>query len=344
MMLNLAALAELTGARLEGDPSRQVDHIDTLRDGKQGSVVFLSNKKYVKNLADTKASVVILEAAFADQCPVDKLVSENPYLDYARVAAVLNPEPELVPGIAATAVIDETAIIDDTSVISAGVVIGAGTKIDAKVSIGANSVIGNDVKIGAGTRLHANVTICDGSIIGKDCLLHPGAVIGSDGFGLAKDKGCWVRIPQLGIARLGDNVDIGANSAVDRGAIKDTVIADGVKIDNQVQVAHNVTIGENTAIAAQVGISGSTKIGKQCTIAGASGLAGHLTLVDNVHISAKTGVMQSYLEPGLYTGVMPAMPHREWQKNAARLRRLDELAKKVRDLEKQLSNQQLNQE
>jgi len=337
MSYDLASLATLTGAILKGDPHCEVDHVDTLVDSKAGAVSFLSNKKYIKFLSETKASLVVLSAEYAEQCPTNMLISDSPYLDYVKINRLLNPTPEIKPNTHSSSVIASSAELAPSVCIKSGVVVGENTIIEANVVIGENAVIGNQVSIASGSQILANVTICDGTVIGERCLIHPGVVLGSDGFGLAKDGDAWLKIPQLGNVILGDDVEIGANSTIDRGALKDTVIADGVKLDNLVHVAHNVTIGENTAIAAQTGIAGSSEIGSQCTLGGQVGVIGHLKITEDVHVSAMTGIVRDVTESGQYTGLMPTMKHRDWQKNAVRIRQLDKLAKQVQQLEKQLS-------
>lgn len=343
MPTTLRELAELTSTELHGDPSCEITGIGALAGAKTGDLTFLSNKKYRGLLPETKASAVILAEQDAADCPVSYLVSENPHLSYSLVANYLFPRRAASHGISPSAIIDPEARIDPTANIAAGTVIGAGAVIGANVDIGANCVVGRDAQVGAATLLHPSVTLCDAVVIGRNCILHPGAVIGSDGFGFANDAGHWVKIPQIGSVRIGNNVEIGANTTVDRGAIEDTVIHDGVKLDNQIQIAHNVEIGAHTAIAACSGISGSTKIGEYCTLAGSSGLVGHIELADHVHISGKTMVSRSIQEPGVYTGSIPSMPHRVWLKNFPRLKRLDEMMRRLVKLESMMKNSKTDQ-
>lgn len=336
----LAELARRSGAELRGDGNRVISGVESLNRAGPGQISFFNNAKYRRYLADTAASAVILRPEDARDCPCDALVTDNPYLAWARVTACFAPEVPGQPGIHSSAVVDADAEIHDSASIAAGCVIGGRARIAADVQLGPNCVIGRDVTVGRGTRLVASVTVLDGVSIGEDCLIHPGAVIGSDGFGLANDRGRWEKVAQLGSVTIGSNVEIGANTTIDRGAIHDTVIADGVKLDNQIQVAHNVEIGENTAIAACTGISGSTRIGAGCTLAGGVGVVGHIELADGVHVSGASVVSRSLKEPGVYTGGVLAMPHKTWQKNIARIRQLDDMARRLRKLEKALAEMQ----
>lgn len=334
--LSLETLAELTGAELQGDPACSVHQVAPLDEARPGQLAFLASKRFLPYLEATGASAVILSPEHATRCPTNALVSDNPQLAYALAAAALNARVPAPPGIHETAVVDATAEIAPSASIGPLCVIGANCIIADDVEIGPNCVVGEGCEIGAGSRLVASVTLCEGTRLGQRCLIHPGAVLGADGFGLANDKGRWVKIPQLGRVILGDDVEVGACTTIDRGALKDTVLHDGVKLDNQIQVAHNVEIGENTAMAAHVGIAGSTRIGSGCTVAGAAGIAGHLELADGVHVSGLTAVSRSLRKPGLYTSTVPAMPHDQWGRNFARLRQLDDLYRRVRALEKAL--------
>jgi len=330
---SLGELARLTSSRLIGDPEVVIRGVGTLAKATSGEITFLANKGYRRLLKATKASVVILTDQDAEDCPVSCLVSANPHLTYAQVANHLFPRNSQAIGISIKADIDPGATVDVTANIAAGCVIAAGAVIGPDVNIGPNCIIGRNASIGSGTWLYASVILCDDVVIGCDCILYPGAVIGSDGFGFANDNGRWIKVPQLGGVRIGNNVEIGANTTVDRGAIEDTIIHDGVKLDNQIQIAHNVQIGAHTAIAACSGVSGSTKIGEYCTLAGSSGLVGHIELADHVHISGKTMVSRSITKPGVYTGSIPSMPHKVWLKNFPRLKKLDEMMRRLVRLE-----------
>lgn len=339
---SLAELAEVGGARLQGDPDCLIRGVAPLDGAESGQISFLASRRFRPYLADTGASAVILSPEFADACPCHALVSDNPSLTYARVAAHLTAKTPPEPGIHPSAVVDPSAEIDPDARIEAHCTVGAGVRIAAGVWVGPNCVIGDDCELGEDSRLVASVTLGAGTRLGRRCLIHPGAVLGADGFGLANDDGRWVRIPQLGRVILGDDVDVGACTTVDRGALRDTVLHDGVKLDNQIQVAHNVEVGAHTAMAAHVGISGSTRIGAHCTLAGAVGVAGHLELGDGVHISGLTAVTRSIDEPGVYTSTVPAMPHRVWGRNMGRLKQLDALFRRVKALEQALAERGQN--
>jgi len=337
---SLAELAALVGAEVRGDVACRVERVASLQSATAGAVTFLGNPKYRKYLAGTRASAVILGPEDAGACPVTALVSGNPYLAYARTAALFPPPPAVPGGRHPSAVVADSAQVDPSAWIGPGAVIEEGVMIAVGVFIGPGCVIGRGCCIGEDSRLVARVTLCHGTLVGRRTLIHPGAVVGADGFGLARDGEAWVKVPQLGRVRIGDDVEIGANTTIDRGALEDTVIHDGAKLDNQIQIAHNVEIGEHTAIAACVGISGSTRVGRNCTLGGGVGLAGHLEFADNVAITGQSLVTRSFLEPGLYSGNLPATPNREWRKNVARFRHLDEMWRRLKDLEKRLQAQQ----
>lgn len=341
MQAILSELAEIAGARFEGDGDCIIRSVNTLSDAGQGDISFLTSERYRADLQKTRAEAVILDESFVSDCPVEnKIISDNPYLCYALIAQHLSGDKHRVsPGIHETAVISDTARIASTAAIGALVVLGKNVIIDDDVSIGAGTIIGDDCVIGQDSVLTARVTLYANSRIGKRCLIHSGAVIGGDGFGFANDKGRWVKIPQTGSVIIGNDVEVGVNTAIDCGAINDTVIEDGVKLDNQIQIAHNVRLGRNTAIAGGAGIAGSTIIGQGCTIGGQSGIVGHINIADHVHVSGSTVVTKSLSEAGLYTGTVPAMPHKVWTKNMVRLKQLDELSKRIKILEKKLNGQ-----
>jgi len=334
MAFRLGGLAERVGASLIGDPECRIDRVDTIQDASSGAICFLANSKYRKYLSGTRASAVILAPELQHECPVNALVSDNPYLTYARVSALIYPQEPHPAGVHPSAVIAESAKVDPNSWVGPCAVIEDEAEIAGGVFIGPGCVIGKRSFVGADSRLVANVVICSDTLIGKRALVHPGVVIGSDGFGLANNHGVWEKVPQIGRVVIGDDVEIGANTTIDRGALRDTVIASGVKLDNQIQIAHNVRIGSNTAIAGCVGIAGSTTIGKNCTLGGGVGVVGHLELGDNTHFSAQTLVTRSFTEPGYYSGNYPAEPNHEWKKTVARSRQLDKMAKRLRRLEK----------
>jgi len=335
----LAELAECSGATLHGDGGCVITGVATLQSALAGQISFLTNSQYRKYLVTTRASAVILRPEDRSACKTHALVSDNPYLAYARIAACFMRPPEAIPGIHPRATVDASAQIAASAQVDAGVVIGPRAVIGERAIIGPNCVLGEEVQVGPGSRLVASVVLGDGITLGNNCLLHPGVVVGSDGFGLANDAGVWVKVPQMGSVIIEDDVEIGANTTIDRGAIHDTVIRRGVKLDNQIQVAHNVEIGEHSAIAACTGIAGSARIGKHCTLAGGVGVVGHIETADHVHVSAMSMLTRSIREPGVYTGGVRAMPHKQWQKNLARIKQLDAMAKRISALEKQLDQQ-----
>lgn len=338
-VFRLADLAARVGAELLGDGEVRITHADTIQDATEGAICFLANSKYRHYLPTTGASAVILRREDAAQAQVAGLISDNPYLTYARVASLLYPVADMAGGVHASAVVDPDARIDPSAWVGPCAVIGKNVELQAGVRIGPGCVVEDASVIGEHSRLVANVTICSGTVIGKRVLIHPGAVIGSDGFGNANDRGAWVKVPQIGIVRVGDDVEIGANTTVDRGALRDTVIGEGVRLDNQIQIAHNVQIGAHTAIAGCAGIAGSTSIGKYCTLGGGVGISGHLEIGDNVHFSGQSLVTRSFKEPGYYSGNLPAVPNSDWRKTIARIRRLESVMQRLSALEKQVMNQ-----
>lgn len=330
MSATLGELAVQFGCTLRGDPDVVVDHVATLESADRSALSFLANNKYRTHLATTKAAAVVLDAASVDDCPVAALITKDPYVIYARIAAILHPPTLPRAGAHASAVIARSALIDNTAEIGACVVIGEHATIHEDVVIAPGCVIGNHVAIGRGTRLMANVSVLDGTMIGERCIINAGAVIGSEGFGFAPSSEGWVKVPQVGRVIIGNDVEIGANTTIDRGAIGDTMIGNDVKLDNQIQIAHNVRIGDHTAIAACTGISGSTTIGKNCMIAGQVGITGHLSICDNVVITGKTMVSTSIHKPGVYSGSLHAEEARRFRRNAARFTQLDELARQIK--------------
>ncbi|MGH8120652.1 MAG: UDP-3-O-(3-hydroxymyristoyl)glucosamine N-acyltransferase [Gammaproteobacteria bacterium] len=333
MSHTLGDIAKTIGAELEGDPGCEIRGVGTLENAQAGQISFFSNRRYTAFLKATRATAVILKREDGDLCPVARLVHENPYLGYAQTARLLYPEPETSPGTHPLADIDPTAIIHLAAYIGPHVSVGGNTLIGEHAYIGSGCVIGSNVVIGAGTRLTANVVVCQGVKIGARGLFHPGVVIGADGFGIANDGGKWLKIPQTGSVEIGDDVEIGANTTIDRGAIENTVIEDGVKIDNQVQVGHNVHIGAHTAIAGCVAIAGSVRIGKRCMIGGASGISGHIEIADDVVLMGMTGVPNSIMEPGIYASAIPAMEVATWRKNAVSFKHLYEMNVRLRKIE-----------
>ena len=300
---------------------------------------FLSNIKYKPLLESTKAGVVIVSSDMADMCPSNALVSDDPYLSFALAVNLFSNPITVASGVDKSSTIHSSVVLDKTVSVGANVVIGAGVSIGPGTQIGANTVIAENVKIGDNVLIYPNVSIYHSVEIGDRVILHSGAVIGSDGFGLANDKkngGVWVKIPQTGSVVVSDDVELGANTTIDRGAMGNTIIGVGVKIDNQVQIAHNVQIGNHTAIAAKVGIAGSTKIGSHCLIGGASGINGHINIADQVMLAGMSMVTKSIDSPGLYASGMPVKPQRQWHKQVARVNRLKNLEDKIKDLEKKI--------
>lgn len=330
---SLGELATRFGLTLRGDPETVVHSVATLQGATVGTLSFLANRKYQRYLATTGASAVVLDEAAAASCPVAALVCRDPYAAYARIAAVLHPAPLALPGVHPTAVIDPSARVAASASIAAHVVIEADCEVGDRAVIGAGSYLGRHCRIGDDTTLSPRVTLYAGVTVGVRGLIHSGVVIGADGFGLAPDRAGWIKVPQVGGVTIGDDVEIGANTTIDRGAIDDTVIGHGVKLDNQIQIGHNVRIGDHTAIAGCVGVSGSTTIGSRCMIGGAVGIAGHLEIADGVVVTGLTLVSRSLTEPGVYSSATPAMEAGDWRRVVARLRHIDELFDRVRTLE-----------
>lgn len=321
MSFELAELAVRFGCALRGDPQRRVDHVAPLAAADPTALSFLANPRLVRELAGTRAGAVVLQPALAGQCPVPALISDNPHALFARIAALLYPSPPCCPGVHPSASVSPAASVDASAEVDAFALIGAGARIAARCRIGPGCVIGAGVQIGADTRLVARVTVLAGVRVGERVLIHPGAVIGADGFGFARESGGeWVKVPQVGGVLIGDDVEIGANSTVDRGAIEDTIIESGVKLDNLVQIGHNVRLGEHTAIAGCTGISGSTRIGARCMIGGGVGVAGHIQICDDVVIAGRTTVSGSIREPGTYASLWSAEPLARWKRIVAGLK------------------------
>ena len=334
MTLTLAQLAQQLNVELKGDTDVRVSTVASLQRAGPGALSFLANPKYRRYLKNTRASAVVLSGRDAQDSPVPVLVSDNPYACYARAARLLYPQDKPRCGIHPSAIVDKTAEIDPSAWIDANTVVAEGAKIGPSAQIGPGCIVGAKVEIGQGSQLVARVTVLAEAHIGSRAILHPGVVIGSDGFGLAEVEGRWEKVPQLGSVHIGNDVEIGANTTVDRGTVEDTIIEEGVKIDNQVQVAHNVFIGAQTAIAACVGISGSTRIGRHCTLAGGVGVVGHLEIADRVHITGMSMVTRSISGPGTYSAGTPLMENRQWRRNAVRMKQLDGLTRRVSSLEK----------
>lgn len=337
MAHRLAELAEHVGARLVGDPEVRIEDVCTLPHGRPGCIAFLANPRYRRYLATTRASAILVREADVEAARGHHLlVVDDPYLAHARIARLLHPPVHPAGGRHPTAVVHETAEIDPSAWIGPHVVVEADVRIGPRCQIHAGCYLGEGVTVGEESCLHPHVTVLHGVRIGRRCILHPGAVIGSDGFGLAREGERWIKVPQLGSVRIGDDVEVGANTTIDRGAIEDTVIEDGVKLDNQIQVAHNVRIGAHTAIAGCAGISGSADIGRHCMLGGGVGVVGHLSIADGCVVTGMSMVTHDLREPGVYSSGLPALPNDKWNRIAARLRHLDELARRLQRLERRL--------
>ena len=318
--LTLAEIARRLGGRVAGDPATRVRQVGSLEHAGAGEISFLSSARFKSRLGATRASAVILSPEFEDLTPLPRIVSEAPDLYFARVSQLFNPLTTQAPGVHQSAVL------------------GRGVTLGTDVSVGAGCVIGDGVSIGDGSCLYPRVVIYEKCSLGKWVIVHAGAVIGADGFGLARDAGGWVKIPQIGGVRIGDDVEIGANTTIDRGAIDDTVVEEGVKLDNQIQIGHNVRVGARTAMAGCVAVAGSADIGRDCTIGAAALILGHLQLVDGVHVSAGTVISRSVRQPGTYTGMYPFDDNESWARNTALVRHLADMADRIRELERKEKN------
>lgn len=338
-MTTLGEVATVANACLRGcEAAMVITGVAPLNSAESSQISFLGHPRYRPFLAHTRAAAVIVSPADAVDCPVPVLVASNPHVAYARAAALFAPTDELHGGIHPTAWVDPSAQVAASAWIGPHCTVEAGAIVGERARIGPNCVIGEQAVVGAEVRLVAQVTLCHRVQIGCRVLVHPGAVIGSDGFGLALESdGHWIKVPQLGGVWIGDDVEIGANTTIDRGALEDTVIEEGVKLDNQIQVAHNVRIGAHSALAGCVGIAGSAHIGRHCMLGGGVGVAGHLEIADRVQVTGMSLVAQSITEPGAYSSGLTVEPNRFWNKISARLRRLDELFRRVAALEKKIS-------
>ncbi|MDR1662434.1 MAG: UDP-3-O-(3-hydroxymyristoyl)glucosamine N-acyltransferase [Azoarcus sp.] len=339
-MPRIDELVAQLGGELIGDGSVCLHRVATLEQAGEGDLAFLANPKYLGQLKTSLAAAFIVGPAHRDAAgDRPRIVAADPYLYFARASRFFNPAPPLVPGVHPLASV--RCAVPASVAIEAGAVVEEGAVIGEGVSIGANSYVGQGAHIGCGTRLAPNVTLYAGCVLGENCLVHAGAVIGSDGFGFAREpSGAWVKIPQVGKVVIGDDVEIGANTSIDRGVLDDTVIGNGVKLDNQIQIAHNVHIGEHTVMAGSSGIAGSARVGARCMIGGQVGIVGHISIADDVVISGHTLISKSIRQTGVYTGGLPQQTHAEWIKNFAHLRRLDALANKIRLLERRLEQQE----
>ncbi len=333
----LSDLAERFDLELRGDGDQTIDRVGTLNSAGPTAITFLANRAYRKELPATYAGAVILKEEDAESCPTNCLVTADPYLAYARVATLFDTRPAAKPGVHPSAVISETARLGKNVSIGANAVIGDDCEIGDGCTIGPGTVLEAQCRLDEGCRLFANVSLGHGAILGKRVMIHPGAVIGADGFGIAFATDHWEKVPQLGSVVIGDDCEIGANSCVDRGAVENTVLEEDVRIDNLCQIGHNVRVGAHTAIAGRGGAAGTATIGKYCLLAGGAAVAGHTEIADRTTLAADSIAFREIKEPGTtWSAQLPARPIREWQRNLSRLRKLDELARKVQMLEKQL--------
>lgn len=330
---SLKEIADFLAVDLNGDSECQIDGLGTLTGAGPTQLSFLSNKTYISQLAQTSAAAVIVSQEFADKCPVNSLISENPYVSFAQVTAMFLPEIEQTPSVHETAIVAPDVKLPASVSVAPNVVIEAGVEIGENCSIGAGCFIGRGAKLGVDSVLHNGVTLYHGVVLGKNAIVHSGAVIGADGFGFAFDGERSVKIHQLGSVLIGDDVEIGAGTTIDRGAIEDTVIGEGVKIDNQVQIGHNTKVGDHSVICGCTAIAGSATIGKYCVLGGASGMVGHLSIADGVKVSAMSLVNKSITEPGTYSSGTGQMKTSDWKRAVVRFQQLDGMARRLKDLE-----------
>lgn len=333
---SLSEIADRLGGRVLGESSTRIVQVATLEKAGAQEIAFLANRKYQKQLETTGAAAVILGEADAEATRLPRIISDNPYAYFAKLSALLNPPRHYAAGIHLSAILGRNTRIDSSACIGPNVVIGENVSIGAGCVLMDGCSIGDGCILGEHVRLYPRVVVYHDCIIGNNVIAHAGAVIGSDGFGLAMEKGRWLKIPQIGRVIIGNDVEIGANTTIDRGALDDTVIGDDVKLDNQIQVAHNVRIGAHTAIAGCVGIAGSSTIGQYCRIGGAASVLGHLEIADQVEISAGTVISKSIREAGTYTGTFPFSENHEWRKSAVHMRHLDEMATRIKQLEREM--------
>jgi UDP-3-O-[3-hydroxymyristoyl] glucosamine N-acyltransferase len=332
----LREIVSKLGGELIGDGELVVTQVASLSNAKPGHITFLASSRHISKLIGTHASAVVVSEENRDATGLPRIVTDNPYAYFARLSALMNPLPAHVHGIDVNAVVHDTASIPDSCAIAANCVIGRDVRLGENVVIGPGCIIGERVTIGDGTELQSNVVVYQDSILGKQCMVASGAIIGSNGFGYAEDSGRWVKIPQVGRVVIEDYVDIGANTTIDRGTLDDTVIEEGVKLDNLIQIGHNCRIGAHTVIAGCVGVAGSAVIGKHCRIGGAAMILGHLEIADGTTVSPGSMITRSLAKAGTYTALMPFQAHDEWVRTAANIRRLGDLVDRVKRLEKEL--------
>ncbi len=333
--MNLSDIVAALGGELHGDTGLALRQVAPLGRARADEIGFVAHPKYRQALQGTQAGAVIVPPALAEATTLPRIVTRDPYLYFARVTQLLNPPARPVQGVHASAVVD--SVLPASVSVGPLAVIGVACKIGEGVVIGAGCVIGAGSQIGAGTWLHPNVTLGTYTVVGERCVLQSGCVLGSDGFGFARwPDGRWEKIPQIGRVVLGDDVEIGANTTVDRGALDDTVIENGAKIDNLIQIAHNCRVGEHAAMAGQAGMAGSSKLGKRVMVGGQAGIMGHIEVADDTVVSARSFISKSVEEKGVYTSAIPSQPHKEWLRNAVHLKHLDEMADRIRALENKL--------
>ena len=339
MAFTLAQLAQQLGAEIHGDGTLEIRKVATLEKAGEGDITFLSNKKYRHYLEQSKASAVLITEADLPFCPTNALVLKDPYVGFARVAQLLDTTPQPATDIHPSVVIAADVQLGERVAFGANAVIESGVVLGDDVRIGPGCFVGKNTRLGARSRLWANVTLYHNITMGTDCLVQSGTVIGADGFGYANERGEWIKIPQLGGVTIGNRVEIGACTTIDRGALEDTCIADNVIIDNQCQIAHNVEIGYGTAVAGATTMAGSLKVGKYCIIGGASVFNGHMEICDQATITGMAMVMRPITEPGVYSSGIPLQTNKEWRKTAARVMRIEEMHKRLSKLEKKLDQE-----
>lgn len=334
-VFRLQELAERFALELHGDGARRIEGVATLAAAQPHELSFLSNSSYRAQMRVTQAGAVVLRAEDVAECPGAALIAKDPYVVYAKIAALFDTSTsDVAPGVHPTAVIGAGARLAASASIGAHCVVEDGASIEEGAVLGPHCIVGPGCTVGAGSRLLARVTLVVRVTLGRRVLVHPGAVIGADGFGLAFEKDHWIKVPQLGGVRIGDDCEIGANTTIDRGALDDTVLEEDVRLDNQIQIAHNVHIGAHTAMAGCAAVAGSAKIGRYCLIGGGAGILGHLTIADRVTITAMSLVTHSIHNAGEYSSGTPIQENRQWRKNAARFKHLDELARRLKARDK----------
>jgi UDP-3-O-[3-hydroxymyristoyl] glucosamine N-acyltransferase len=337
-MYTLNEIVARFGGEVQGEASVRIAQVATLESARADQISFFANPRYRRALEHTHAGAVIVSRATVGFTQRPCIVCDDPYAYFARLSAFLNPPRPPLPGIHASAAVHPSARVHPSASIGPFATVAAGAVVGARTALEPGCSVGENARVGEDCLLYANVAVYHDCVIGDRVILHAGAVVGADGFGIAWEDGRWLKIPQIGRAVIGDDVEVGANTTIDRGALDDTVIEEGVKLDNQIQIAHNCRIGAHTAIAGCVGIAGSTRIGRWCRIGGSAMIGGHLEIADNVEISGATAVPKPISKPGTYSGLYPISAHADWLRNAAHIRHLDALVERVRALEKKLAD------